>query len=85
MILEFDDDTINLSVRVGPLENYTPTEEVKNISSKCEELKKNYLNKKEELRLLFAEYVEKVIAPEVAKITENVHKINQENNSHLLK
>lgn len=80
MIITFNEDTLQINVTAGALEEYTPTDNVKDLVSKADSLQDKLKAKAQELQAEYKRFVEQEIHPESSKIKEEIIKINEENN-----
>jgi len=74
MIIWINEDTLQLEIRVGATEKYIPTEEMLELDSKVEKIKK-----------LYTDFLDEEYNPKVKSILTIIDRINRKNNPELNK
>lgn len=75
MFIHFDKNKIHMQVICGSLEEYKPTEDVKELHNKIASLHK----KVEEYKIKLDKFMADVVKPEVEEIEKRVEEINSKN------
>jgi len=84
-LLSFDADTLVLRIIAGALEKYEPTEQVKVLSSKIDELRSKVKQEQEKYANEYKEFLKSSVTPLIEELKKEVDHINKENYPELEK
>lgn len=83
MIVLFDSENIYVNIRTGALETYTPTDDIKEVVEKSENLRAKLDSKKKELSDAYDKFLKEEIDPVKEQIKVEIRVINKKNNPNL--
>ena len=85
MFYLFDPEKLVLNIQGGALEKHEPSEEIKEICSQVEDLRKLVEKKQAEIKKIYDEFVKEEVDPIRKKLQAQVMEINKKNNPELEK
>lgn len=83
MLYLFDPERLVLNIQGGALEKHEPSEEIKDICTKVEELRKTVEEKQKEIKEAYDKFVKEEIDPKREEIKAQIMEINKKNNPAL--
>lgn len=85
MLYLFDPDKLLVNIQGGALEKHEPSEEIKEICTKVEELRKVVEAKQKEIKDAYDKFVKEEVDPKRKEIQAQIMEVNKKNNPELEK